>query len=785
MSQSGSLGNLKSTDWDQLQEIADRFEQAWQAVQGANGTVSLSDFLPPPGGPLRSAVLHELVKTDLEIRWRRGQKIHLEQYLEKFPELGTPALVNPQLILEEYRVRQVHGDKPALALYQSRFPERFAELEQMLAGQPAPTMAHQVLPSPTPPTPPIPMNHSLSQVAATRDIHAIGGGYQLLRRIGVGSFGEVWRGIAPGGVEVAIKIISRPLDHSEAQRELQALELIRNLRHPFLLQTHSFYPEENRLFIVMELADGSLRDRLKECLQQGQGGIPAEELVAIFREAAAALDFLHKKNVQHRDIKPDNILLLEGHAKVADFGLARLQESRPLVTATSSGTPAYMAPEVWRGKISPHSDQYSLAMSYMELRLNRRPFPSRDLLSVMQDHLEHFPDMEGLEQEEQEVLIRALAKDPAERYPNCQAFIQALEKAVVKPAPLPKGDTGKPSGPADTEPIVGQEPLAAAETEPIPPPRLRKQPNFWMLALLAAMLGIGGAALIPLLKPLLRPPPVEPAPPSPVVAEVDWLPATFRKADNANIVTTPDKGKLYDRLILSKGGQDIHFRLIPSKDVTDLKSFYMMENKVWNALYQSATEDAKFQEKLQAYKTKYAWAVKEDEWQRGAVADGQELGIKGHDRLPVFWVTVTQAHCFAEWLDGRLPTVRQWDKAGGRDEGEAAPFQNPDQPLAAGDVGIQRAKEGPLPVGTAPRDISIYFCRDMAGNGQEWTRDVSLGGEVPKPDAMEATHVIVRGQSYFQPKPFEFSPRGPTEPFDSQEYDVVRPDLGFRVVIEP
>src|SRR5262249_22266382 len=142
--------------------------------------------------------------------------------------------------------------------------------------------------------------------------------------------------------------------------------------------------EEDRLYIVMELADDSLRGRLKECRAEGQRGIPVEELIQYFREAAEALDFLHGKHRMHRDIKPENILILEKHAKVADFGLARMMESQRMVSATSSGTPAYMAPEVWRGKVHKHSDQYSLAATYAELRLDRALVPSRgDMMEVM------------------------------------------------------------------------------------------------------------------------------------------------------------------------------------------------------------------------------------------------------------------------------------------------------------------------------------------------------------------------------------------------------------------
>src|SRR5262249_37459863 len=152
-------------------------------------------------------------------------------------------------------------------------------------------------------------------------------GYQLMERIGRGAFGDVYRALAPGGVVVAVKRMFRSIDDETSQRERQALEKIRDLRHPFLLQTHSFRAFEDRLVIVMELADGSLEDRLKECRAAGLPGIPEEELLRYFTEAAEALDYLHQQKLSHRDIKPQNLLHLQGHAKVADFGIARTQEN--------------------------------------------------------------------------------------------------------------------------------------------------------------------------------------------------------------------------------------------------------------------------------------------------------------------------------------------------------------------------------------------------------------------------------------------------------------------------
>jgi formylglycine-generating enzyme required for sulfatase activity len=273
-------------------------------------------------------------------------------------------------------------------------------------------------------------------------------GYRLLEVLGRGAFGEVWRAEAPGGIQVAVKILSLALKPDAARREFAALQSILELRHPYLLSLHAIFAQGDRILIVMELASGSLRDRLETCQQEGKPGIPPRELLGYVREAAEALDFLHAHQRLHRDIKPENILLLAQHAKVADYGLARVLGTLQTAQTTSVvGTPRYMAPETWEGSVGPRSDQYSLAASYVELRSGQRPFEGQNLPHLAHLHMNVAPDLGWISGAERQVLERALAKKSADRYPTCLPFVAELARAVQ----------------------AGEEPAAPKKATPAPP----------------------------------------------------------------------------------------------------------------------------------------------------------------------------------------------------------------------------------------------------------------------------------------------------------------------------
>lgn len=514
-------------------------------------------------------------------------------------------------------------------------------------------------------------------------------GYRLVELLGRGQYGEVWRALAPGGVEVAVKKLLFPAKHKATQIELQALELIKRLRHPLLLQVQAYWIVGDQLLIVMELADNSLEDVLKKTGQP----IPREQLLRYMAETAEAIDFLHAKGVLHRDIKPANILLVQDHVKVADFGIATsgvINPTKLTVASAVLGTPMYMAPELWQKQAGPRSDQYSLAVTYVELRLGKEPQFDKKDSSLLNE----------LPEKERRVVARALSPKSSDRFESCREFIGALED------------------------LVRQE-KRAAELKV-----LRRRQFITSTGVL--VVGVPAAVLF------FR---------SDLWNGTPRLPEGYLPAQDA--VRVKSGGAVYFDRIVRKlpSGTEVEFRLIPKSDKAEVDPFYCMPQKVSNKLF---SEFAANQSDLQS-----------DSWKRGALAGDAWLSAADHPQLPALSITFEDARKFAKWLGGDLPTIDQWDKAAGRFDAPAdrvGPFEP--QRNAPGQVAILQSQQGPSPVGTAEGDVSIYGCRDMSGNGQEWTRmraslpPVEMTSEV---DSTDEISIVVRGRDYRADRALEFA----------------------------
>lgn len=242
-------------------------------------------------------------------------------------------------------------------------------------------------------------------------------GCRLIKRLGRGGFGEVWQADGPGGFAVALKFI--PRGGLAAPIEERALAIIKDLRHPHLVAVFGTWETEEFLILAMELADGTLLER---CAQPDQ---PRAEVQRLMQEAAEGIDYLNLgRHIQHCDVKPQNLLLCGGSVKVSDFGLARIV-AHSTTGQTGGFTLAYAAPEFFHGKATPTSDQYSLAITYCQLRGGRLPFTGT-AAELTHGHLRRLPDLTMIPKKERPAVGRALAKRPRERWPSCRAFLDAV-----------------------------------------------------------------------------------------------------------------------------------------------------------------------------------------------------------------------------------------------------------------------------------------------------------------------------------------------------------------------
>ncbi|HKB06115.1 MAG TPA: protein kinase, partial [Gemmataceae bacterium] len=282
-------------------------------------------------------------------------------------------------------------------------------------------------------------------------------GYRLIKPVGSGGFGEVWLCEAPGKIQKAIKFVFGNLDANasgdgRARQEFHALQRVKEVRHPFVLSIERIDILEGEVAIVMELAEKSLYDVLQEMRAAGLPGIPRDRLLKYMADAADGLDYLSEThNLMHMDVKPRNLFLVGDHIKVADFGLAKHLERSSSSGILAGISPQYAAPETFTSRITKHSDQYSLAIVYMELLTGKRPFTGKTIRELALLHMNADPDLSGLPERDRRVVGRALAKDPFKRFQNCKAFIEAFGVKSAGPA-LPVASLAPPGAPAPPAP---------------------------------------------------------------------------------------------------------------------------------------------------------------------------------------------------------------------------------------------------------------------------------------------------------------------------------------------
>jgi serine/threonine-protein kinase len=237
--------------------------------------------------------------------------------------------------------------------------------------------------------------------------------------------------------EIAIKVLPPELSFRAdiRQRFLREAETAAQLNHPNIVPIYTVEEKDNLVYFVMAYIKG---DNLGVRLQQ-HGPMAPVEVRRILKEVADALAYAHNRNVIHRDIKPDNIIIDEetGRAMVTDFGIARALtdtgDSRLTATGMAIGTPAYMSPEQSAGDkaIDGRSDLYSLGVVGYQMLCGQTPFVASNTPSMLVKHLserpipvdERWPD---LPQDLSRAVMMCLEKDPADRFPNAAAFAQAL-----------------------------------------------------------------------------------------------------------------------------------------------------------------------------------------------------------------------------------------------------------------------------------------------------------------------------------------------------------------------
>ncbi len=323
------------------------------------------------------------------------------------------------------------------------------------------------------------------------------GGYQIVEQIGKGGMAMVYKAYQPSlDRDVAIKILPTyyaEQDESFLKRFQREARAIAKLRHPNILMVMDYGEQGEIPYLVMEYVPaGTLKDRLGKPL-------PLDEMIMLLDQIAKALDYAHSEGVVHRDVKPSNVLMPKPDwALLTDFGLAKMVGGSFMTqSGMTVGTPAYMSPEQGRGeKVDHRSDIYSLGIILYEMATGGVPYTAETPMAVVVKHIveplpmpmDKNPD---LPEDVQRIILKALAKDPADRFQKASEIVEALEKVqagqptqitiqpsdsmvqaavdaeapTMPPAPVPLPDAAAPLTPAPMPAVESEEAVPAQPVE--------------------------------------------------------------------------------------------------------------------------------------------------------------------------------------------------------------------------------------------------------------------------------------------------------------------------------
>ncbi len=354
-----------------------------------------------------------------------------------------------------------------------------------------------------------------------------------------GGSGIVYSGTDSAGKRVAVKFI-RTDGAGAIPAELDVVRFVSEHPHPSLVRILRYGAVDGGHVIVMEWADESLQDRLNAVILAGEP-MAVRKALGLVKRVADGLDYLDVHKYAHHDVKPGNVLLVDGQPKLSDFGFAQLASaSLTSMSMSFKGTPHYLAPEVCDNRSARNrSDQYSLAVMYYWLRRNESPY--RELrgqvelspVGLIKVHTSAVPDLEGLTDGERAAVARALSKDPKDRFPTCSAFVSEL----IRTAHLPRV-TARPTKPWRRKLIDLNASVRTLESVNGDLRSRARRERRWRFALLGLLvLGLCGLGWLGTL--VVPPSPELPAPPT--REEFDRL--TAEVARNSNGLAAAELGR--------------------------------------------------------------------------------------------------------------------------------------------------------------------------------------------------------------------------------------------------